>query len=54
MVPSAIDAAIAISRVVVAATPRATNRVSAARSSRARVSSALPMPVPLPLAMAGL
>src|SRR5215475_7764931 len=43
MVPSAIDAAMAISLVVVSATPRATNRVSAARSTRALVSSALPM-----------
>src|SRR5580765_400968 len=33
----------AISLVVVSATPRATNRVSAARSTRALVSSALPM-----------
>src|SRR5215468_1344376 len=46
MVPSAIDAAMAISLVVVSATPRATNRVSAARSTRALVSSALPMRSP--------
>src|SRR5262247_2061009 len=46
MVPSAIDAAMAISLVVVSATPRATNRVRAARSTRALVSSALPMAPP--------
>src|SRR4051812_11246028 len=34
----------AISLVVVSATPRATNSVSAARSTRALVSSAFPMP----------
>src|SRR5215831_19120464 len=43
MVPSAIDAAMAISLVVVSATPRATNSVSAARSTRALVSSAFPI-----------
>src|SRR5206468_6319673 len=41
--PSAIEAAMTISLVVVSATPRATNRVSAARSTRALVSSAFPI-----------
>src|SRR5260370_12352227 len=38
-----MGAAMAISLVVVAATPRATNSVSAARSTRALVSSAFPI-----------